>query len=219
LASPWVGRSWVGQIGFENPTRPDSRPWVGQELLSKIQPYGHPTFDSIEENFDYVFLIIINYSNIVRDYKKTKFFLVFLIIADHITEVFFFTSISRATRKTRSSRDVRLDDSTSIRRSSRHRNSLLNISINLIVLISLASTSDVFVISVTLIAFVVFIVFANLVVLDVVFNVLSTFVLNALVFNITLFERCHDNSNYFRCIKIEVLCKQRKNIVYRRYTR
>jgi hypothetical protein len=42
LASPWVGRPWVGQIGFENPTRPDPHPWVGQELLSKTQSYGHP---------------------------------------------------------------------------------------------------------------------------------------------------------------------------------
>jgi hypothetical protein len=41
LASPWVGRSWVGQIGFENPTRSDSHPWVEQELLFKTQPYDH----------------------------------------------------------------------------------------------------------------------------------------------------------------------------------
>jgi hypothetical protein len=41
LASSWVGRSWVEQIGFETPTRPNPQSWVGQELLFKIQFYDY----------------------------------------------------------------------------------------------------------------------------------------------------------------------------------
>jgi hypothetical protein len=129
------------------------------------------------------------------------------------------TFISRANRETRSSRDVRSDDSTSIRRFSRYCNSLLDISIDSIVLIS---TSDALVVSVTSLAFVIFLAFvalADLVALDAVLDVLSTFVFNTLVSNATLFERRHENSNYFQYVKIEVLCKRRKNVVCRRCTR
>jgi hypothetical protein len=121
------------------------------------------------------------------------------------------TFISRADRETRSSRDVRLNDSTSIRRSSRHRNSLLDISIDSIILISTFDVLAVSVISVASLAFVTFvtslafIALADLVVFDAVFDVLSTFVLNALVSNAALFERRHENSNYFRCV--EMGCK------------
>jgi hypothetical protein len=135
------------------------------------------------------------------------------------------TLISRVDRETRSSRDVRSDDSINIQRSSRHRNLLLDTSIDSIVLISNFDALDVFVIFVAFLAFVTFVTslafvaFANFVVFDVILDVLSTFVLNALVSNAAFFERRHENSNYFRCVKIEVSCKSRKNVIYRRCTR
>jgi hypothetical protein len=66
LASPWIGRSWVEQIGFENPTRPDPHPWVGQELLSKTQPYDHPNF-----TFD-IHSNVYNITASRRDYVNRK---------------------------------------------------------------------------------------------------------------------------------------------------
>jgi hypothetical protein len=135
------------------------------------------------------------------------------------------TFISRVDRETRSSRDVRLDDSTSIRRSSRHRNLLLDTLIDSIVLISISDAlavsviSVAFLASVTSVTFLAFVAFVDLVVFDAILDVLSTFVLNALVSNAAFFERRHENSNYLRCVKIEVLCKRRKNVVYRRCTR
>jgi hypothetical protein len=129
------------------------------------------------------------------------------------------TFISRVDRETRSSRDVRLNNSTSIQRSSRHRNSLLDILIDLIVLISISDALAVSVISLASVIFLAFVAFADLVILDAVLDIFSTFVLNVLVSNAALFERCHENSNYLRCVKIEVSCKRRKNVVYRRCTR
>jgi hypothetical protein len=135
------------------------------------------------------------------------------------------TLISRADRETRSFRDVRSDDSTSIRRFSRHRNSLLDISINSIVLISIFDALAVFVISVaslasvTFVTSLAFVALADLVVFDAVLDVLSTSVLNVLVSNAALFERRHENSNYLRCVKIEVSCKRRKDVVCRQCTR
>jgi hypothetical protein len=130
--------------------------------------------------------------------------------------------ISRADLETRSSRDVRSNDSTSIRRSSRHRNLLLDTSIDLIVLISIFDALAVSVISVTSLAFITFlalVTLADLVVLDAVLDVFSMSVFNALVSNAALFERRHENSNYLRCVKIEVSCKRRKDVVCRRCTR
>jgi hypothetical protein len=107
------------------------------------------------------------------------------------------TFISHVDRKTRSSRDVRSNNSMSIRRSLCHRNFLLDTSIDLITLISISDALAVFVISVASLASVIsvtslaFIVLANLVVFDVIFDVLSMFVLNALVFNAAFFKRCH----------------------------
>jgi hypothetical protein len=135
------------------------------------------------------------------------------------------TFISRVDRETRSSRDVRLNDSTSIRRFSRHRNFLLDTSIDLIVLISISDAFAVSVISVAFLAFMtsvtslVLVAFADLVVFNAILNVLSTLVLNAFVFDAAFFERRHENSNCLRCVKIEVSCKRRKNVVYRRCTR
>jgi hypothetical protein len=135
------------------------------------------------------------------------------------------TLIFRADRETRSSRDVWSDDLTSIRRSSRHRNSLLNILIDSIVLISIFDALAVSVISVASLAFMTsvtslaLVALADFVVFDAVLDVLSTSVLNALVFDAAFFERCHENSNCFRCVKIEVSCKRRKDVVCRRCTR
>jgi hypothetical protein len=112
------------------------------------------------------------------------------------------TLISRVDCETRSFRDVRLDDLTSIRRFLRHRNFLLDTSIDSIVLISIFDALAVSVISVTSLAFVTsvtclaLVALANLVVFDVVFDVLSTSVFNVLVFDAALFERRHENSNY-----------------------
>jgi hypothetical protein len=138
------------------------------------------------------------------------------------------TLISRVDREARSSRDIRSDDSTSIRRFSRHRNLLLDTSIDSIILISISDALAVSVTSVTSLAFMTsfvsvtslaFVAFADFVVLDAVLNVLLTFVLNALVSDAAFFERRHENSNYLRCVKIEVSCKRRKDVVYRRCTR
>jgi hypothetical protein len=98
-------------------------------------------------------------------------------------------------------------------------------SINSIVLISISDAFAVFVTFVTSFAFVIsvnslaFVAFANLVVFDVVLDVLSTSVLNVLLFNASLFERRHENSNCLRCVKIKVSCKRRKNVACRRCTR
>jgi hypothetical protein len=124
------------------------------------------------------------------------------------------TLISRADRETRSSRDVRLDDSTSIRRSSRYRNFLLDILIDSIVLISTSDALAVFVISFASVISFTLVALADLVTFDAVLDVLSTSVLNALVSDAALFKRRHKNSNYFRYVKIEVSCKRRKNVVY-----
>jgi hypothetical protein len=129
------------------------------------------------------------------------------------------TLISRVDRETRSSRDVRSDDSMSIRRSSRHRNFLLNILIDSIVLISIFNALVVSVMSLTSVISFAFVALADLVVFDAVLDVLSTFVLNDLVSNVVFFERRHENSNCLRCVKIEVSCKRRKNVVYRRCMR
>jgi hypothetical protein len=68
---------------------------------------------------------------------------------------------------------------------------LLDISIDSIVLISTSDALAVSVIFVTSFAFVIslaFVAFADLVALDAVLDVLSTFVLNALVFDAAFFE-------------------------------
>jgi hypothetical protein len=132
------------------------------------------------------------------------------------------TLISRVDREARSSRDVRSDDSTSIRRSSRHRNPLLDTSIGPIVLISAPDALAVSVAPVTPLASVTslaLVALADLVALDAVFDVLSTSALNVLVSDAAFFERRHENSNCLRCVKIEASCKRRKDVACRRCTR